>query len=202
MYSVFSFFTSLVEWKLKNCNYEIDHKVFLFIKKWWWSRICIYYLYHCKRDKARYHGLSRLRCYKLTSTKCSTSEPKFKWLRFSRNFCWLFLNTVENPGAVLYILQLFVEVVFFSHNHQNWAHLIIQLFQKFSGNNSLAKGIKFTHVWNFQHVFNSRYVSFKVRKVRYNMKTYSILDYWILEWLAVALCLPSMYLNGQQISEL
>ena len=137
------------------------------------SRICIYYLYHCKRDKARYHGLSRLRCYKLTSTKCSTSEPKFKWLRFSRNFCWLFLNTVENPGAVLYILQLFVEVVFFSHNHQNWAHLIIQLFQKFSGNNSLAKGIKFTHVWNFQHVFNSRYVPFKVRKVWSNMITYS-----------------------------
>ena len=55
---------------------------------------------------------------------------------------------------------------------------------------------------NCQLVLNSRYMSFKIRRVWSEMNTYCTLDYWILEWLTVALCLPSMDLNGLQISEL
>ena len=72
----------------------------------------------------------------------------------------------------------------------------------FSGNVPLIKGFDLTKERTSYHLLNCQYLRLNVKRVWSKMNIYSNFDYWILEWLVVALCLPSMRLNGLKTYEI
>ena len=72
----------------------------------------------------------------------------------------------------------------------------------FSGNDRWANGFQLMQEPAFDHAPNSRDLALKVKRVWSKMNTYPIFDHKILQWLTVALYLPSVSSNGQQISVL
>ena len=67
-----------------------------------------------------------------------------------------------------------------------WLAVSREIFRRWS----VSQGHQvYAHVKRRQHALNSWYVPFKVRRAWSKMNTYSILDYWILKWFAVALCI-------------
>ena len=72
----------------------------------------------------------------------------------------------------------------------------------FSGNVPLIKGFELKKERNSYHLPNCQYLRLNVKRVWSKMNIYSNFDYWILEWLVVALCLPSMRLNGLKTYEI
>ena len=72
----------------------------------------------------------------------------------------------------------------------------------FSGNVLLIKGFELTKERTSYHLRNCQDLRLNVKRVWSKMNIYSNFDYWILEWLVVALCLPSMRLNGLKTYEI